>query len=80
MELLDIGHFGKLEQHHKDRVENLLVSPHHERDPAWSNSVAVGSSEYVEYIKDELGISGKHRHSTGKNGSWVLREPLAPYT
>ncbi|NNJ96716.1 MAG: hypothetical protein HKP12_06105 [Gammaproteobacteria bacterium] len=80
MELLDIGHYEQLQQDRKDWVESLLVSPQHARDPAWSNSIAVGSCEYVEYIKDVLGIAGKYKQTAEEHGSCVLREPLAPYT
>jgi hypothetical protein len=39
----------------------------------------VGSREYVEYIKDALGIAGKYKQTAEEHGSCVLREPQAPY-
>ena len=74
MELLDISHYELLQQLHKIWVENMLESPHHERDPVWSNSITVDSREYVDRIKDALGISGRYKHTAEENGSCALRE------
>ena len=79
MKLLDITHYGQLQQHHKEQVENMLASVHHDRDPRWSSSIAVGLREYVDSIKHALGISGKYKHTAEENGSYVLREALVPY-
>ena len=80
MKLLNLDHYDQLQQYHKDWVENMLVSGHHDRDPAWSSSIAVGSREYVDSIKDALGISGKYKHILEKNGACVLQEPQVLYT
>jgi putative transposase len=79
MELLNTDHYKQLQQLHKSWVETMLESPHHARDPVWSNSIAVGSLEYVDRIKVALGITGKYKQTTEANGSCVLREPLMPY-
>jgi putative transposase len=80
MELLNIGHYQQLRQLHNGWMESMLDSPDHARDPIWSNSIAVGSREYVNGIKVALGISGQYKQITEADGSWVLREPLMPYT
>ena len=79
MDLLDIGEYEQLQQSHKDWVEKMLDSPHHDRDPSWSNSIAVGSREYLEHIKNALGISGKYKHIAEESGMCVLRESLMRY-
>lgn len=54
MKLLDIIHYKQLQQLHKGWVEDMLLSPHRARDPLLSNSIAVGSREYIGHIKDDL--------------------------
>ena len=80
MELLNNTQYGQWQQHHKDQVEIMLASVHHNRDPRWSSSIAVGSREYVDSIKVALGISGKYKHTVEKNGTCVLQEPQVLYT
>ena len=80
MELLNIGHYKHLQQLHKGWVKHTHESLHHARDPVWSNSIAVGSRGYVNSVQVALGISGKYKQITETNCSWVLREPMMPYT
>jgi hypothetical protein len=80
MELLNNTQYRQWQQHHKDQVEIMRASVHHNRDPRWSSSIAVGSREYVDSIKVALGISGKYKHTLEKNGACVLQEPQVLYT
>lgn len=52
------------------------------REPAWSESVAVGSKQFCEGIKDELGIKsiGRKIHEGLPAGASTLREPVASYS
>lgn len=51
------------------------------RQPAWSNSVAVGGKKYVEKIKEGLGVKaiGRKIHEGLLAGANALREPVASY-
>lgn len=52
------------------------------REPAWSESVAVGSKKFVEGIKEELGFKaiGRKIHEGLLAGASALREPGASYS
>jgi len=51
------------------------------REPAWSESVAVGGRNFVERVKEELGFRavGRKVHEGLRAGMNVLREPAGPY-
>ena len=50
------------------------------RKPIWSESLAVGSQEYVEGVKKELGVSAKARQVETQERLYRVREPRATYT
>ncbi|MFZ5759365.1 MAG: transposase [Thermodesulfobacteriota bacterium] len=52
------------------------------RQPAWSESVAVGSNKFVAGIKEELGVKaiGRKIHESPHDRMNSLREPGASYT
>jgi putative transposase len=48
------------------------------RDPIWTESIAVGSEEFVRSVSDE--IRNRVRLEINEaNGIWTVREPLASY-
>ena len=60
-------------------IEATLARGRAEREPQWSEAVAVGRRSFVERVQEELGTRALHRDVTDANGRWVLREPVAPY-
>ena len=44
------------------------------RDDRWSESIAVGSLEFVESIQRELGSKAMHRAVEQRDGAYALRE------
>jgi hypothetical protein len=52
------------------------------REPAWSETVAVGGREFVELVKDELGYKalGRKIHESLKSGMNALRELDCAYS
>jgi putative transposase len=50
------------------------------RDPNWSESLAVGSENYVREIQNNLGVQARHRTITPTSQGYVLREPRVPYS
>jgi putative transposase len=52
------------------------------REPAWSETIAVGGREFVERVKDELGFKalGRKIHESLKSGMNALREPDCAYS
>jgi len=49
---------------------------HHRK---WTESIAVGSKEFIELTKQKLGIKVKGRHVIGGAGGYQLMESAAPY-
>ena len=49
------------------------------RDDRWSESVAVGSEQFVEQVKTELGSAVGRRRIAAENKTYTLREPSPRY-
>jgi len=50
------------------------------REGKWTESIAAGSKAFVEAAKERLGFKARGREVTGKDGSYELKEPPAPYS
>jgi hypothetical protein len=61
MELLGINNLAQLQLEHRRWVEAELKKDSALRKPISSESLAVGSQEYVEGVKKVLGVSAKAR-------------------
>ena len=72
--------FSVFQQGYRQWVEEELKHNRLERDAAWSNSIAVGSSAFVDKIRTALGSKAKSRTVTEEPERSVLREPIATYT
>jgi putative transposase len=60
---------------HRQWVASYLREPKLERDPRWTEAVAVGSEAYVERIKGLLGPRAYHRSiEDGPDETFVIRE------
>jgi hypothetical protein len=79
MDLLHISTFDDLRNSHKKWVEEIIKRKTFIRDKKWSKSIAVGSKEFVEDIKDKLGIRAKGRKVVESGGGYHLRETQAAY-
>jgi putative transposase len=64
---------------HREWVEEALSAKIGARDERWSEALAVGSREYVDRVKAELGIRAAHRQVAEIGGACALREPGIPY-
>jgi putative transposase len=60
-------------------VETALQTGAMTRDDRWSESVAVGSEQFVEQVKAELGSAVGRRQITAEDKTYSLREPSPPY-
>jgi hypothetical protein len=49
------------------------------RDDRWLESIAVGSEQFVEQVKTELGRAMARRQIVAENNTHFLREPSEPY-
>ncbi len=50
-----------------------------DKKPEWSESVAIGSIDYISEIIEKLGVSVKSWKIQEKNGVYQLREPESSY-
>ena len=60
-------------------VEETLQSEKLDRQPQWSESVAVGSQGFIEGIKNQRNRGASGRKSLECDDSFILRESSAPY-
>jgi hypothetical protein len=51
-----------------------------QREPIWSESLAVGRREFVERVQGELGLTAQYREVVADGQAHVLREPPAVYS
>ena len=79
VDLLRMTDCDELQESYGHWVDEILRAENHTRESKWTESIAVGSKQFVETTKKRLGIKGRGRHVLGKNGGYELREPPAPY-
>ena len=63
----------------KEWVEAAIETKTSFRDSKWTQSIAVGSQQFVENIKDVLGIHAKGRKVVGGVEGFQLKEQLELY-
>ena len=65
---------------HRLWVDEALAREAMRRDARWSEAIAVGSYDFVEKIKRELGAKAVHRDVNEAAGAHTLREQQSVYT
>lgn len=65
---------------HRRWVDEALKDGNGVREAKWSESIAVGSQEFVERTREELGIRAKGREARETEGQFELREPGVFYS
>jgi putative transposase len=70
---------SQFQKAHREWVEAGSSGDITRRDNLWSESIAVGSEEFVEQMKIELGLGAQHREVFMADGLYTLREPVLPY-
>jgi hypothetical protein len=69
----------ELKKTYRGWVEEALEKQSRQRQPRWTESIAVGSEAFVRDTKEKLGIRAMGREVIGRDGSYVLQEPEAGY-
>lgn len=80
MELIKIKELYRLRQLYKVMVDNYLNAGNFDRESHWTESVAVGSEEFIKEIKSKLGIKVGHRKTVESGGLFALQEEVSPYS
>ncbi len=79
VELLNIDHPPSFQQLHRQLVEEELQRDCLQRDPAWSESIAVSSETFVEKTKEQLKSRAYYLNSKFAKDKFLLKEPEAIY-
>ena len=78
MDLAGFPDIGTLQQHHRQWLSYELALNSAARDPAWTESLAVGSKAFIDEIQALSGLKVRHRVNTVIGDKHVLREmPIA---
>lgn len=80
MSLLDMREVEELRRARAQWVEDVLWTGCGWRDSIWSASVAVGRPEFLDTIKTQLGLKGRHLEASALAGTHVLKEPGPGYS
>ena len=80
MELTGHQNIERLQQQHHQWLSEELAQNDIARDPAWTESLAVGGETFVNGVQTQLGNKAKSRLNTDTGGKYVLREMSLPYT
>ncbi len=59
---------------HREWIEEALLMEDHQRNEAWTQSLAVGSEEFVRKVQENLGVRGIGRSIIERGDACVLRE------
>jgi putative transposase len=79
MELLGIGDSELLSLYHRKWVDTALKNDKKAREKRWSESIAVGSRQFVDQVKTQLGARGVGRKVIQSVDGHELREPQVSY-
>jgi putative transposase len=74
MEFLDIESIGTLRELRKKWVEDALARCEMGREGKWTESIAVGSGDFVETIRTKLGLRAKGRRVSRMESDYILCE------
>ncbi|MHB8406047.1 MAG: transposase [Gammaproteobacteria bacterium] len=80
MNLLGISSFQQLQLTHRHWVEDALKAEPAKRDERWSQSLAIGSYEFISQFQADLGATAIHRDIEEHGNSHALREDTGSYT
>lgn len=78
-DLTGFGSYTAFQETHKKLVNESLASGNNFRQNQWTESIAVGSKDFVETIKEKLGIFAMGRKILEKDGGFHLREEMGSY-
>lgn len=78
-ELSGYDDYDTFRQSHREWVNGSLADGNNACDDKWTRSIAVGSKQFVQQIKEELGWKALGRQTRKRSGGYELREGMVPY-
>ena len=79
LKILNIESMDRLQQVQQDWIEDALEINNNIRDGKWTEALAVGNEDFLENIRQQLGIKAKSRRIKKINEGYELSEPDIPY-
>lgn len=80
IDLFGIQSMDEFKKAYRGWVEEALEKQSQgERQPRWTENIAVGSEAFVRDVKEKLGAKGMWREIIGANGSYELRGLVTSY-
>lgn len=77
--LLGLSSLDELQKLSLEWVNEAINAESFTRDPTWTESVAVGSEDYVKLMRETLGAKNTGRRIVQVGENFTLREPVIPY-
>lgn len=77
--LCGIGSTDGLQEAHREWVDKVLDDQQQRRESFWSESIAVGSTQFIDNTKERLGHRGHGRSTQELTERHTLREPESSY-
>ena len=78
-ELAGFSSYDAFKVAHNDTISSLLANGNNNRQSKWTESIAVGSIDFVESIKEKLGNRCKGRNIIEHSSGYQLREDEVVY-
>ena len=80
LSLFEMKDMAQLQEACRSRVEECLKINQMAKDDEWSESVAVGSKDFIINTMEKLGIKAKSREAVETERRYQLKEPAISYT
>jgi putative transposase len=77
--VFEMGTVENLRKSHTEWIRAALGGAEMGRDGIWTESIAVGSEDFVRSTRQRIGIKVKGRKVAEKGGAFTLREPMNDY-
>jgi hypothetical protein len=78
-ESADFESYTAFQETHKELVNESLANGKNFRQNQWTESITVGSKNFIETIKEKFGILANGRKILEKDGGFHLREEMGIY-
>ena len=79
LELLDLNDFAELQCQHRAMIDDAIAMNRLERKEQWTESLAVGSHDFVVGVQEQLKSRGKKRQIAKTGDQFIVREESTVY-
>jgi len=79
LETVGFNSLEELQKNQREWIKEIIDKNEFEREPKWTESIAVGSECFIEKIKDQLSIKAKSRIIKKSGEDYALSESEIPY-